>query len=230
MNYRLVLLALPLVFLFLIFNSSRSVADTLSNGNVQMQIEEVTPTTVPLSAPTPTPKIANVFVGDNYTIDETDSSPITFLSQSDFIDYGPFTPTNPILRKSSFSVWDWSLKGFEVVALENNPLVSSISAQIPDTSCDDGSCNEIQGSIWKNTLSYGFGYSCKGFFCAGGFENGSYKRFPNQQNNKTPQMIFSARMNAKAGADVFYKVNVSGSQDASVPYQNTITFIAVPSL
>lgn len=155
------------------------------------------------------------------------------VSQSQ-IDFGLLSPTNPVTRNAIVSISNRSAQGYSVSASEDHPLRVSASGQIiPDTTCDNGGCSDTASSTWSNALTYGFGYRCDTIGtndCASGFTSDqSYKQFADESLGESPQAIMAGATNGQnRQVKITYKVNVAGSQ-APGSYQNTITFIAVPS-
>lgn len=198
-------------------------AETMSGKSLNLEIEQVTPTPTPTPLPKELQPVANVFNGLNYTVDETDSTPISITSFSDFIDYGHISVTNPILRRSQLSIDSMSKNGLSVIGFEDHALTSSSSAVVPDTTCDSGTCNEKIASLWTNTLTFGFGYHTDSL------EKDFFRQFANQSQNKSPQPLLNAASD-KTLVSIIYKMNISTSTDVNLPYQNTVTFVAVPNL
>lgn len=161
--------------------------------------------------------------------------PFSFTISQTLIDFGTLTATNPVTRTTDLTVNSESAKGFTVVASENKPLTSSSSA-IPDTSCDNGTCNSTIAAPWLGTLTYGFGYRCddvSGANCASGFladyldaaASSAYKPFPLSPNLAT--IMSSTKGGRSRKSQITYKVNVSASQPTGT-YTNVVTYIASP--
>lgn len=156
------------------------------------------------------------------------STPFSFSVSETLIDFGPISPTDPVLRTNTLSIEDPSKEGFEVIAYEENPLKNiSTDTTIPDTTCDSGACNSQDSGLWEAVLTYGFGYRCDSSnnSCSSGFsQNNFYKQFEKEisgQNAVENQDLQSAKV------QITYKVNISGTQQPGF-YGNTIIFIAVP--
>lgn len=156
----------------------------------------------------------------------------TFSLSDSLIDFGILSATNPVTRTTTLSVTNPPPSGYRVLAYENHPLLTNTNIAIPDTSCDNGACTEIQGSIWESELTYGFGYRCdsvKELDCAEGFTDpDSYKQFPDGAKKESPVSIMRGNKRySSPQSNITYKVNVSGTQRPGT-YTNTITYIAVP--
>lgn len=160
--------------------------------------------------------------------------PFRFTISSSNIDFGSVEPTNPVTRTNSLTISNGSANGYTVTAFENHQLlIPDSGAQIPDTTCDNGSCSESTAAGWSNTLTYGFGYRCDnitGTDCATGFSNSSYyKQFANESFNEDPQSVMAGtNVGRTKEVQITYKVNVSGTQQGGA-YSNVITYIATPT-
>lgn len=158
-----------------------------------------------------------------------------FSISSVLIDFGTLTPTNPVTRTQTLTVSNGSAHGYTVTASENRPLqVDATGAQIPDTTCDTGTCTESTSALWSNTLTYGFGYRCdnvSGTDCATGFTTADYyKQFANLNASETPQSVMTgANVGRNKQTQITYKANISGTQPGGI-YKNIITYIATPTL
>ena len=161
--------------------------------------------------------------------------PFSISLSSDLVDFGSLSPTNPIIRTVDLNVYSLSLYGYSVILFEDHPLKMNPpagGANIPDTTCDNGECNEENASLWTNTLTYGIGYRCDnvvGFDCDLSFHNSNfYKSFADNSNSKSPQFVMTGIGSKNKSARLSYKVNISGTQQQG-NYLNTITYIAIPN-
>ncbi len=179
-----------------------------------------------------------LFSGTNYKIRsgfQYISSIVRFRFQisSQFIDFGIVTPTNPVTRTNQLTVRNGSAYGYQVTAFENHQLmVPSSGALIPNTTCDNGTCTTSTSADWSSTLTYGFGYRCDnitGTDCATGFTTSTfYKQFADNSVAQTPQAVMVGTNIGSKVAEITYKVNVSGVQNAGI-YINSVTYIATPT-
>lgn len=151
------------------------------------------------------------------------------------IDFGALSPTNPVTRTNTLTVSNQSAGGYIVTAFENHPLlVPATGQQIPDTTCDSGSCNESLAAAWTNSLTYGFGYRCDPLtatnYCVADFnDNTFYKQFTNDSAAETAETIISSNVSGRnQQSEITYKVNISATQPAG-QYSNVITYIATPT-
>ena len=145
------------------------------------------------------------------------------------IDFGSLTPGTPATATNVLTVSAPGV-GYAVSVFENHPLESENGDQIPDTTCDDGSCTEAQAAPWTLNTTYGFGFNLSGDDVASDFVNGNYfRQFANQAGGESPQVIMSSSQAGKnRQATVTYKVNIGGDQAAG-DYSNYLVFVATPS-
>lgn len=163
------------------------------------------------------------------------SLPFSVSLSSDLIDFGILSPTNPIVRTVTLSVYSLSTFGYSVIASEDHPLKMSpeaSGANIADVTCDNGECNQETAAEWINSLTYGFGYRCDnvtGADCDSSFSKSNfYKHFANTSNLQLPQSVMSGIGSKNKDIQVSYKVNIAGTQGEGF-YNNIITYIAIPN-
>lgn len=161
--------------------------------------------------------------------------PFSFAISSLFIDFGYVGPGNAVTRTNTLTISNGSAYGYTVLALEDHPLRINASGQsIPNTTCDTGTCNSQTSAAWTLVTTYGFGYRCDnivGADCQSGFANASnYKSFASSESAQIAQPVMRG-LNVGRGiqTQITYKVNVSATQAAG-DYQNSINFIATPSI
>lgn len=161
--------------------------------------------------------------------------PFSFAISSQFIDFGPITPGAPVTRTNTLTISNGSAYGYTVLASENHPLrVNATGVDIPDTTCDSGTCNEQTSAAWTNILTYGFGYRCdnlSGADCQSGFSSSdNYRQFASSSSG---ELAFPVMRGVNVGrniqSQITYKVNISPTQPAGL-YENVITYVATPSI
>lgn len=161
--------------------------------------------------------------------------PFEFYVSSQFVDFGPLIPNTPVTRTNRLVLSNGSAFGYDVVAYENHALrLFSQGVDIPDTTCDNGTCSETTSDEWILTTTYGFGYRCDnitGNECNSDFSSADYyKQFSNLEQAETPESVMSgANVGEDFETEITYKVNISSTQPAGL-YQNLITYIATPSI
>jgi hypothetical protein len=211
-------------------------AATSSNNNYQLEIEtlDVPPDEqIPEPIQPPSHQTANA-PGIAFI-----PSPFSFSISESLIDFGILSATNPVTRATTLTVTSPGT-GYQVFAFANHSLrtkasalVSGTNASIPDTTCDNGSCSDVTAALWKNNLTYGFGFRCdaeRQTLCPNGFdEKEAYKQFSDLSKKETIKPII--QNNASTAYDearITYRINIAGTQQKDA-YSNMVTYIAVPN-
>ena len=127
-----------------------------------------------------------------------------------------------------------SAPGYKVIGEETNAPKTPQAGQIQDTTCDAGTCTERVASVWESPLTYGFGYRCDniaGKSCGKDFEGENfYKQLANRQNGEPAEIVMSgSSMDSNIRTQITYKLNIPATQIKG-HYQNTIIYIAIPSI
>ncbi len=168
--------------------------------------------------------------------------PFTFSISRTRVDFGEMTDNVPATQGATLSVSFGGAGQYQVTASENGPLKQlSGPDYIPDTSCDDGTCNEITSRPWVLNSTEGFGYSMSGddipttFVTCGAT---CYRRFADTTVPETPQPVMSSQnvtvdltskpKNIIHQSDITFKLNVGPGRGAGT-YQTVVNFIATPS-
>lgn len=159
------------------------------------------------------------------------TAPFVASISAQFVDFGIVIAGEPLLRDTSLSVFPGASTGFQLSAFENQePSATTSSSLVPDTTCDNGACDETIAALWNGPLTYGFGYRCQidNTGCNKDFSPaGNYKQFANLKKGEQPQPVFSAQDNSQF--DILYKLNIPQTDSGNV-YQNTVYFIFSPQL
>lgn len=157
--------------------------------------------------PTPESKDTNHYAQFEQSVKTiiSNTSGIRIQTDSDLLEYGPLTPSNPVKRSLKVAFWG----NGKVYIWEDHALTSTESA-IPDTRCDNGGCDTKHAEVWINPLTYGFGVS---------FDDKVYTQVPNYENKQSPTPIDTS-------LPLLFKVNISSSQKNDL-YTNTLTFLGV---
>ncbi len=182
-----------------------------------------------------------IYQGTNYLIRAnfayglvaTTSSTFSFSISNTSVNFGTITPGEPVIRTNQLTVSSPN-SGYQVSTSQNSPLVNSGGATIPDTTCDAGNCTQSTSAIWTSPLTYGFGYRCDNLAstdCSSNFSKANYyMQFPNLQGSESAQVVMSkATSSSNSQSQITYKLNISSTQ-APGSYQNSIKYIAIPSL
>lgn len=161
--------------------------------------------------------------------------PFTFSISNIEANFGTLTPGEPITRNTLLTVSNGSAFGYQVTASENHaPRVNQTGFDIPDTTCDSGTCTQTTAAAWTSPLTYGFGYRCddvSGTDCNTDFSNSTYyKQFANLENGESPVSVMSSpNVGRSRQSRITYKINISATQPAGI-YQNIIQYIATPTI
>lgn len=245
--------AFSLGILYLFFSPwVRAYAEVMYNGQVQIDTS--------VQEPSKTVTSENALRNNQTVIRTYPQETTSYFSVSlspTFLEYGKLHPGEPIKRDQYITIYSSMPLPFSIVASENHSLTSKSDIKIPDTSCDDGFCTENIASVWKNPLTYGFGYRCedkKGSTCLTDFKEkfvyGSpltnwyflstlnskscaaecYKRFANESLSQLPVRIAEGVSTySPSTLRILTKLNISGAQQTDA-YENSIEYIVIPNL
>jgi len=147
------------------------------------------------------------------------------------IDFGTLTPSTFSSLTNTLTVSSGGAGGYAVTANEDHPLqLQNTATNIPDTTCDLGTCSETTAGVWTNTGKYGFGYNMSGDDVPAAFINSTYyKQFANKAGLETSQVVMqNSNVGKNRVATVTYKVNISPTQSAG-DYDNSLMFLATPT-
>lgn len=206
----------------------------LNNNASEVEPPDVTPESTVLTKNET--GLAKTVSGDNFISflsydNDTKNLPLVLSTSSDELNFGNIQPGEPIIRTHALTVLPGSAQGYQVLSYQDHTLEAD-GIQIPNTTCDNGSCTPILSDIWVIPLTYGFGYRCdnlEGYACDPYLKKDYYKSFANEKANVFPAEVLKETGNIKSQAIISYKVNISGNQ-ADKAYQTTIYHIAAPNL
>lgn len=120
--------------------------------------------------------------------------------------------------------------GYSVYAFEKHPLrqIDGLE-EIPDTTCNSGTCTHITAGVWNDQSVAGFGYNMTGNDIPAHFIDSTYyKSFANDEAAEPMQVVMSSSNVANARqSTTTYKAGIGGSQ-AGGNYETAVVFIAVP--
>ncbi len=120
--------------------------------------------------------------------------------------------------------------GYAIYAYELHPLRhSNGTANIPDTTCDAGTCSQATAAVWTNQNIPGFGFNIAGDDIPVDFINTTYfRQFANDEGAEAMQPVMSSTDVARLDiGTVTYKAGPPGGIDAG-NYQTGIVYVAVP--
>ncbi len=215
---------------YLLPTIDQALAATSTNQDYNLEIQNID-TTPEKTIPAPVPQVLGVETKPGGIQSISQLPPISFAVTPSLIDFGALSPSNPVKRTSSIMVSGNQIN-YQVVAFTDHPPIEPGSSTIPDTTCDNGACSEIDEAIWSNNLTYGFGYHCRnliGIDCDSLDPMEYYKQFSDISKQEKPQTIMSGYIqNGETSSEITLKLNTAGNQKQGI-YTNTITFLAVPN-
>lgn len=182
--------------------------------------------------------VANVFVSKGYIIqtgfgNTASGAPFAFSVSPTLVDFGTLTPNIPVEKEVRISISNGNSIGYTVKVAQNQPLTTSVGAEIPDTVCDppealQSPCTKTTASLWKLNTSYGFGYKMNGKTISKDLLKDNYYRpFASTRKNEQPNIIMESH--AKKVVDqstMTLKLVVSQNQPVG-QYKNVISFTAM---
>lgn len=156
--------------------------------------------------------------------------PFSFTISDLEIDLGSLTPGTTATDTNQLTVTAGGAGGYQVLAFEDHPLRNESSIDIPDTTCDTGTCDETDADPWTENDKYGFGFNINGDDTPSDFVDTTYYRqFADDESNETHQpVMIGTSVTESSQATVTYKANVSATQ-AMGNYETGIVYIAVPT-
>lgn len=157
----------------------------------------------------------------------TNSPKIGIKLSNHVVNFGILTPTNPIIRYSK--IYINSDSSFYLQSSQNSYLnIEGKNSFIPNTSCDNGICNDTDSGPWTSTLTYGLGVRCINLTpttsCLINGENDEYNSLPLSDTSLTIGKGFTT-----GSFKITYKINTAPTQPTG-NYTNTIYYILIPSL
>jgi len=182
---------------------------------------------------------SNYFIGAGfqyiYQIGEFEFS----ISDID-LDLGILTPTAHNTADNQLTISTRGAGGYTVYAYEQHPLeLVGGGDQIPDTTCDTGSCDETEAKPWTVQTVPGFGFNIAGDNVSSDFTSSDpdctsdtecFRQFADNSASPSESMqtvMASDSIAEDESATVTYKAGISGTQ-TSGHYQTNIVYVAVP--
>lgn len=146
------------------------------------------------------------------------------------IDFGELLEDTHNTDSHTLTITTRGAGGYTVYAFEEHPLRQiQGSAEIPDTTCDSGTCTHVTAAVWTDQTVPGFGYNMSGNDIPANFINSTYyKNFADNEAADEMQVVMSSSTIAsQRQATVTYKAGIDSSQ-ASGTYQTGVVYVAVP--
>ena len=160
--------------------------------------------------------------------------PFRFTVSSIFIDFGPVSPTIPVLRTNQLTISNGSAFGYQVTTSQDHNLrLNAKGIDIPATACNgggSGNCTVTTAALWNDSLTYGFGYRCtniNGSDCDTQFATTDYYK-PFISSPSAVIVMSGHNVGRNKVVEITYKLNIAGSQIAGL-YTNVINYIATPT-
>lgn len=150
------------------------------------------------------------------------------------VNFGTIYPNNFSERKVKLTVGNGNTNGYIVTVIENQPLSTSVEAQIPDTGCDGASgyiCTISAANRWTDPVSYGLGYRMSGKTVPKDFSGANFFRpFASlARNEKSVRIMQSEIRKAMDTAAMTLKLNIDRQQPVGL-YRNIIQFTAIAGI
>lgn len=144
------------------------------------------------------------------------------------VELGELAPNTHAIAAHDLIINTKGAGGYYIYAYEKNPLRHvSGSPDIPDTSCNAGTCSISSAAIWNNTAVPGFGYNMSGNDVPPDFIDTNYFRPFGIGFSQMQIVMSSSNIANNRTATVTYKAGASGSQAAG-DYTTTVSYVAVP--
>lgn len=153
-----------------------------------------------------------------------------FQISKTLIDFGELAEQTHETDSHTLTITTQGAGGYSVYAYELHPLRQlEGSEEIPNTTCDAGTCTHTTAGIWTNQSVAGFGYNMTGNDIPAHFINSTYfKSFANNEAAEAMQVVMSSSNIANARqSTVTYKAGI-GSSQASGNYETAVVYVAVP--
>jgi len=240
-------------FSFLIFNLSVTNADDMRSSqyemkyvNINMGSDVYNSETATLSA-TLGQLAAEEFSSSGYIVKAgfqyyQSIVPFTFSVSDSIIDFGEVTANVPVTSAADLTVSFGGAGQYQVTLAELGPMTKIGGADfIPDTGCDDGTCDETTSGPWILTATEGFGYNMSNEDIPATFSTCGitcFRKFPDSSALENPAVVMSSSnvtvdlaskpKDTIHQSTITYKLNVSPIQVAGT-YQTIINYVATPS-
>jgi hypothetical protein len=231
-NKKIFTTAYIVTFFFFLLVSSASAQ--MRNGNYLIELDPLSVTSSSTTAldESNRSKESDSANPTTISIDPGTTRSFTLSVSTTLLDFGELSPTNPIIRSQIFTITNIIQPNYSVTLSENHPLTDTSGNHIPDTTCDNGLCNEKIVDIWDNPLTFGFGYHCENQFCTKDFtqNKSGYKQLPDGSHGESAERVVTGGTLVKnKTTTLLYKVNVPASQPEGT-YNNTANITLVPGI
>jgi hypothetical protein len=153
--------------------------------------------------------------------------------ETDFIDFGILTPTDPSIRTVGLILTGSPFLPFVLVEQTEKPFSNQDNILIPPTSCDE-ICSARNASVWRANLTFGAGIRCEnrqGNFCRSDFLLDDFYSPTAATTNLTMEANLGAGVLGSKQASVMlrYKLNVPATQPSG-DYRAQLRYLFIPNL
>ncbi len=178
---------------------------------------------------------AGVFGSKGYIIqtgfgNSAAGAPFAFSVSPTLVDFGILSPNIPVEKEVLIAISNGNATGYSVKVAQNQPLSTSVGAEIPDTACDSSSsaCHKTVAGSWKTNFSYGFGYKVSGKTQTKDFSKDYfYRPFAATRKNEQAALILESRAKKVVDQATLTLRLVVGPNQPVGQYRNVITFTAM---
>ncbi len=178
---------------------------------------------------------ANIFASKGYIIqtgflNTSAGAPFAFSVSPTLVDFGILSPNIPVQKEVRVSISNGNATGYNVKVAQNQPLSTSVAAEIPDTVCDTNSnpCIKTIASLWKQNASYGLGYKVSGKTVTKDLLADNYYRpFAATRKNEQPTLFLESHAKKVVDQATMTLRLVVGPNQPVGQYRNVITFTAM---
>lgn len=158
-------------------------------------------------------------------------SPFAFSIAPTLVDFGSLVPNSPVEKEVRISISNGNATGYTVKVSENQPMATSVGAEIADTVCDSNNntpCTKSNASLWTQSSAYGFGYKISGkTIVKDMLKDNYYRPFAATRRNEQPILIMETHAKKVVDqATMTLKVAVGPNQPVG-QYRNVISFTAM---
>lgn len=146
------------------------------------------------------------------------------------IPLGLLTPGTHSTGNNILTISTKGAGGFSVYAYQIHPLRhANGTPDIPNTTCDSGTCTISTAQVWSNQSVPGFGFNADGATAQSDFIDTTYFRpFANDEIAEQMQPVMSSANIAKdETVTITYKAGIAATQAAG-DYETSIIYVAVP--
>lgn len=173
--------------------------------------------------------VSNYFVGSGFQYIYQINT-FGFAIDQVALDLGELTIGEHNTASNQLTITTRGAGGYTIYAYEERPLTHSAGVDIiPDTTCNNGACDETIAGVWTNSAIPGFGFNIDSIDAVADFLDSTYfRQFADDSTGEEMQAIMnSSNVASNRTGTVTYKVGIDSSIAAG-NYQTAISYVAVP--